>query len=67
MIRGNLFHRRRTIAIITFACSLVIWNGSADSALAAGGKTHSMTPRRNAPRPFRPHCGTPKPLLTEIA
>ena len=43
MIRGNLFHRRQTIAIITFACSLVIWNGSADSALAAGGKTHSAT------------------------
>ena len=43
MIRGNLFHRRQTIAIIACACSLVIWNGSANSALAASGKTHSAT------------------------
>ncbi|MBA2487283.1 MAG: hypothetical protein H0V35_14555 [Nitrospira sp.] len=49
MIRGNLFHRRQTIAIVTLACSLSIWTGSTEPILAAGGKGHS--PARQKPSP----------------
>lgn len=40
MIRGNLFHRRQTIVIMTLALSVGIWTGTSVSALAAGGKGH---------------------------
>ena len=41
MIRGNLFHRRQTIAIATLALALGAWAGTAESAPAAGAKGHA--------------------------
>ena len=67
MIRGNLFHRRQTSAIIIARLLARVWIGSADPALAAGGKKHSTTATPKTPRPLRPHCGMPRPLLTAIA
>ncbi len=43
MIRGNLFHRRQTIAILTLALALGTWAGTAESAPTAGGKGHAKT------------------------
>ncbi len=41
MIRGNLFHRRQTIAIATLALALGAWAGTAESAPAASAKGHA--------------------------
>ena len=49
MIRGNLFHRRQTIAIVTLALSLGLWAGTAESAPATGGKGHRPTASAKQP------------------
>ena len=41
MIRGNLFHRRQTIAIFTLAACLGVWAGTVKAAPTTGGKGHS--------------------------
>ena len=50
MIRGNLFHRRQTIAIVTLALVLCTWAGTAESAPSTGGKRQSKAhPPKNTP------------------
>ena len=49
MIRGNQFHRRQTIAIVTLALSLGLWAGTAESAPATGGKGHRPTASAKQP------------------
>ena len=44
MIRGNLFHRPQTSAIVILACLVGVWTGSDEPALAAEGKKQSAAP-----------------------
>jgi hypothetical protein len=49
MIRGNLFHRRQTIAIVTLAVSFGIWAGAAEAASAAGKGPSKAASPKNSP------------------
>lgn len=41
MIRGNLFHRRQTSAIVTLSAILALWAGMGEPVLASAGKKQS--------------------------